>query len=194
MKRTITVFLFCMLFSPQLHASPRQNTTHEIPAKRGPMLCQGLMELTIPEEESDQEMEVLSIKVDEEPQQESTESLPSTSAPRFETTVSEALEIKEASIELKPEPTVALRSSLDNTLVDIYVRFYGINTLLREQDRGVMVQHVQQALRDRDYYEGPVNGRFSLEMKQAVLDFQRGEKIAVDGIVGPITMKKLGLY
>ncbi|NIS75528.1 MAG: peptidoglycan-binding protein, partial [Deltaproteobacteria bacterium] len=40
---------------------------------------------------------------------------------------------------------------------------------------------------------GPVNGINGPQTKKAIMEFQRDQEIAVDGIPGPQTLKSLGL-
>jgi N-acetylmuramoyl-L-alanine amidase len=64
---------------------------------------------------------------------------------------------------------------------------------LRLGDRGETVKKVQQRLRDWRYYFGAVDGIFGAQTQRAVMDFQRKNGLAVDGIVGPATAAKIGI-
>jgi hypothetical protein len=59
--------------------------------------------------------------------------------------------------------------------------------------RGKDVSAVQSALRDLGFTPGPVDGIFGPMTLTAVLDFQRYQKLWVDGLVGPRTKASLGL-
>lgn len=61
-------------------------------------------------------------------------------------------------------------------------------------DSGFEVKQLQQALLDKGFYSGPVDGKFSDETTEAVKKFQLASKLQADGVVGPKTLAKLGLY
>ena len=67
-------------------------------------------------------------------------------------------------------------------------------TLLKEGDRGLEVERLQEALRTRNLYAGPANGRFSPKVTQAVKEFQKRRSLTPDGVAGPRTLRALGLY
>ena len=53
------------------------------------------------------------------------------------------------------------------------------------------VRQVQQRLKDLGYYKGSVDGDFGAKTEEAVKDFQKANKLTVDGKVGENTLKKL---
>lgn len=57
--------------------------------------------------------------------------------------------------------------------------------------RGDEVRQIQHRLWDLGYYKGPVDGGFGGHTESSVRNFQRDNSLAVDGIVGPDTWKKL---
>jgi peptidoglycan hydrolase-like protein with peptidoglycan-binding domain len=59
--------------------------------------------------------------------------------------------------------------------------------ILRHGDSGTWVSHLQQLLLRTGYDPGPVDGEFGDETEAAVLAYQRGLRLAVDGVVGPDT-------
>ena len=67
-------------------------------------------------------------------------------------------------------------------------------TFLKEGDRGLEVERLQEALRTRNLYAGPANGRFSPKVTQAVKEFQKRRNLTPDGVAGPRTLRALGLY
>ncbi|MCP4751314.1 MAG: VWA domain-containing protein [Proteobacteria bacterium] len=79
-------------------------------------------------------------------------------------------------------------------------RFYGAKrgkrgkSLLQEGDSGNDVKRLQRALDDEGLYRGPINGRFTSELADAVKKYQRSKGLIVDGVAGPATMKGLQLY
>jgi murein L,D-transpeptidase YcbB/YkuD len=65
--------------------------------------------------------------------------------------------------------------------------------LLQEGSRGLEVERLQRALKDEGFYKGKIDGLFDGEVKASVEEFQRDKGLAVDGVAGPNTMKRLGL-
>lgn len=55
------------------------------------------------------------------------------------------------------------------------------------------VKVVQQKLQDLGYYRGALDGRFGAGTRQAVMNFQRDNRLRADGIVGPLTYAALGV-
>ena len=53
---------------------------------------------------------------------------------------------------------------------------------------------MQRALRNAHAYAGPVNGKYTPDLENAVKDYQSNNNLAVDGIAGPATLRALGLY
>lgn len=62
---------------------------------------------------------------------------------------------------------------------------------LRPGDRGDQVRELQQALREKGYYKGTLDGIYGRGTEQAVRDFQRASKLKVDGKAGPNTLSAL---
>ncbi len=54
-------------------------------------------------------------------------------------------------------------------------------------------KQIQQKLKDFGFYYGKIDGIFGPQSIAATKNFQRSRGLAVDGIVGPITLKALGL-
>ena len=93
------------------------------------------------------------------------------------------------------EPLVELRRQLD-----IWMGVVNATTSFAPQmgyrcvslnQRGVDVQDMQVMLRDLGFYSGAVDGYFGEDTGTAVRGFQEGQKLLVDGIVGPKTASKL---
>jgi hypothetical protein len=57
--------------------------------------------------------------------------------------------------------------------------------------RGGEVATLQQALAQRQFYQGPIDGEFGGGTQAAVMAFQRANGLAVDGVVGPATWRAL---
>ncbi len=65
--------------------------------------------------------------------------------------------------------------------------------LSKQGYRGVEVKRIQQALKNKGYYGGSVDGIFGSQTKNAVIRFQRAQGLTADGIVGSATLKALGI-
>lgn len=66
--------------------------------------------------------------------------------------------------------------------------------MLKEGDKGLEVERLQQALKDSGHYQGPVDGIYTADVRKAVEAYQSAQNIAVDGVAGPATMDSLGAY
>jgi peptidoglycan hydrolase-like protein with peptidoglycan-binding domain len=58
-------------------------------------------------------------------------------------------------------------------------------------NEGDSVRELQRLLTEKGVYQGPVNGKFGPLTEEAVMNFQLGAGLEVDGIVGSETMNKL---
>ena len=61
----------------------------------------------------------------------------------------------------------------------------------RYGDEGEEVRSIQQKLKDKGYYSGPVNSKFGPLTEEAVKKFQKANGLEVDGIVGKATLELL---
>jgi peptidoglycan hydrolase-like protein with peptidoglycan-binding domain len=52
---------------------------------------------------------------------------------------------------------------------------------------------IQQALADKGYYTGPVNGAWGPDSVEALKKFQQDQNLAVDGKLGALSLIALGL-
>lgn len=66
--------------------------------------------------------------------------------------------------------------------------------VIKQGSRGTTVKTIQQKLKRWGYYTGAIDGIFGSQTKKAVRYFQQKNGLAVDGIVGPKTLKALGIY
>lgn len=66
---------------------------------------------------------------------------------------------------------------------------------LRYGSQGPLVKELQEALKERDFYEGALDGLLQARTHRAVVDCQRVVfgKGGIDGVVGPATANALGL-
>lgn len=58
---------------------------------------------------------------------------------------------------------------------------------------GVLVKNVQRALKDAGYNPGKIDGAYGPHTVAAVYAFQKNNRLVADGVVGPLTAKKLGV-
>ena len=68
-----------------------------------------------------------------------------------------------------------------------------VNAIYKQGSRGSTVKTIQQKLKRWGYYKGAVDGIFGSQTKKAVRYFQQKNGLKVDGIVGPQTLKALGI-
>lgn len=64
----------------------------------------------------------------------------------------------------------------------------------RQGSSGEQVRIIQTKLKNWGYYDGAVDGVFGSQTTQAVQYFQRKNGLTPDGIVGPATLKALGMW
>jgi Putative peptidoglycan-binding domain-containing protein len=76
----------------------------------------------------------------------------------------------------------------DRALSDVPV---GQRPTLRQGDSGEWVTELQTELRQLTFYTGAINGNFDSNTAEAVRDFQKNNKITVDGVVGRETWSSL---
>ncbi len=63
----------------------------------------------------------------------------------------------------------------------------------RQGSQGEQVRTIQTKLRRWGYYDGEVDGIFGSATRRAVVKFQKKNGLAADGIVGPNTLRALGM-
>ena len=68
------------------------------------------------------------------------------------------------------------------------------DVLSKQGSRGNEVRQIQQKLKNWGYYFGEVDGIFGVQTKKAVMNFQRKNGLAVDGIAGNATLRAMGIY
>ena len=66
--------------------------------------------------------------------------------------------------------------------------------VLQKGDSGLQVERLQQALKRGGFYHGPIDGKYSAALADAVKNFQAQQSLEADGVAGPRTMNRLGLY
>lgn len=64
---------------------------------------------------------------------------------------------------------------------------------LRVGSKGDLVRELQSKLKELAFDPGPIDGIFGNRTRKAVVKFQESKKLEADGIVGPITLKALGI-
>ena len=68
-----------------------------------------------------------------------------------------------------------------------------VEALSRKGSRGEEVRKIQTVLQREGYYKGAIDGIFGSGTETAVRAYQRAKGLAVDGVVGPATLKAMGL-
>jgi hypothetical protein len=68
-----------------------------------------------------------------------------------------------------------------------------VKLFFREGDIGEDVLRVQSELKVRGHYKGRLDGEFGPITLEAVINFQKKNKLNADGVVGPVTWRKLKL-
>jgi len=81
-----------------------------------------------------------------------------------------------------------VEASSDRALSDVPV---AERPTLRQGDSGEWVTELQTELRQLTFYTGSINGSFDSSTASAVREFQRNNKITVDGVVGRETWSAL---
>lgn len=69
-----------------------------------------------------------------------------------------------------------------------------IPVIFREGNRGEEVRQIQQRLAGWGYDIGAIDGIYGPKTKKAVIQFQKKYGLQPDGIAGPLTLEKMGLY
>lgn len=85
-----------------------------------------------------------------------------------------------SSVESSPPPAISYDSSFSRASASA------------SQGADLVVQ-VQRSLRDRGYYQGPIDGIYGSGTQRAVERFQRDRGLRVDGVIGGETLSALGL-
>lgn len=68
-----------------------------------------------------------------------------------------------------------------------------VDALSKVGSTGSEVKAIQQSLKDRGLYSGSVDGIYGSQTQAAVKKFQKQQGLTADGIVGPQTLKRLGV-
>lgn len=82
---------------------------------------------------------------------------------------------------------------LINILVVLAVAQPALPALSRRGSRGEEVKQIQTVLKDRELYEGNIDGIYGSQTEKAVIQFQKQMGLTPDGIVGPKTLSAMGL-
>ena len=82
---------------------------------------------------------------------------------------------------------------LVNILVVLAVAQPALPALSRRGSRGEEVKQIQTVLKDRELYEGNIDGIYGSQTEKALIQFQKQMGLTPDGIVGPKTLSAMGL-
>ena len=107
----------------------------------------------------------------------------------------EAIEM-EAAQQMRAKSAVDKQRYLKSSKQKLYMAKRGKRGmyLMQEGDSGMQVERLQQVLKNKGFYKGDIDGKFSEELSKAVKAFQAKQGLTVDGVAGPRTMDQLGLY
>lgn len=75
----------------------------------------------------------------------------------------------------------------------LYQKYNSVETLSKYGSRGSKVTQIQTKLKRWGYYTGSIDGIYGTQTVNAVKYFQRKNKLTVDGIAGPATLKAMGI-
>jgi len=108
----------------------------------------------------------------------------------------ESLEMEEDDMNRAVTDRAYRQNYLKQRKHDVYMSKKGKRSgyMISDKTAGYKVKQLQQALKDRNAYSGKVDGNFTDDLKESVKNFQKNNGITVDGIAGPATLRKLGLY
>lgn len=108
----------------------------------------------------------------------------------------EALRVEERQMETSAASPADQSMFLKSSKQRLYQTKQGKRALynLKPGDKGYEVERLQNALKDKGYYNGPIDGVYSDEVKQAVEKVQQDNNLAVDGVAGPETQEKVANY
>ncbi len=99
------------------------------------------------------------------------------------------LEKKPAEPETVEVPSVP---KMDQAVLMELIKKHRKRMLLLEGSKGQEVEELQNALKNKGFYDGPIDGNFNANLTEVVKKFQKSVGISVDGVVGPITRKYIG--
>ena len=87
---------------------------------------------------------------------------------------------------------LALLFAVNVTLISLF-QYAEAAVTYRQGDTGQAVRTIQDKLKRWGYYDGSVDGIFGSGTASAVRYFQRSNGLTADGIVGPATLRALGM-
>lgn len=84
------------------------------------------------------------------------------------------------------------------SFVLVFVMLFSLTTsycysLSKYGSQGEEVKKIQRRLKDIGYYKGEIDGIYGIETKNAVIKFQKDNKLTPDGIAGTKTLKALNI-
>ena len=105
----------------------------------------------------------------------------------------EALDLQS---ERMAEPSPAAANNIKSANQSLFYASKGQRKLsiMQPGDKGFEIENLQRALQGAGYAVTDVDGEFDDELEQAVRSYQSDNGLTVDGLAGPSTLAKLGLY
>jgi Ca-activated chloride channel family protein len=108
----------------------------------------------------------------------------------------EALKMESERMEEAEEDVTYRMNYLKSSKAQFYASKQGKrgSYLLQNGDSGYEVERLQKTLNENGFYAGPIDGEFSSELEKAITAYQKANGLTADGVAGPKTLQKLGLY
>ncbi len=108
----------------------------------------------------------------------------------------EALQLESEEIENAEKNRALRKMYLKKTKQKIYYAKKGKRGkyMMQSGDKSFEVSKLQKKLKELKLYSGPINGKYTNEVREAIMKYQKDNLLEIDGIAGPKTLKKLGLY
>ncbi len=95
--------------------------------------------------------------------------------------------------ELEAELEKLTKNPLDESAASVEESFYPYR-MIDCGMAGTDVTVLQAILAARNYYTGPIDGKFGKDLDAAVREFQKDHSLAVDGVCGPMTWREVLSY
>jgi N-acetylmuramoyl-L-alanine amidase len=89
-------------------------------------------------------------------------------------------------------PRIAIIAII-NLLIVTLIFSGGVQALSKMGSTGSEVRQIQSKLKQWGYYNGSVDGIYGTKTKNAVISFQKKNRLTADGIAGPATLSAMGI-
>jgi N-acetylmuramoyl-L-alanine amidase len=89
-------------------------------------------------------------------------------------------------------PRIAIITII-NLLIVTLIFSGGVQALSKMGSTGSEVRQIQSKLKQWGYYNGSVDGIYGTKTRNAVISFQKKNRLTADGIAGPATLSAMGI-